>query len=240
MDLTLTSNHSTWADWIAHNPDAADDVKLAALREYIWLAARDGHLHEPGKLTAAWVDKKLGPLGVTKRLGGDNEYVLKVPVNVDPITTTIHAQNRNEAVQLFMKQFAASRVVCTGVEAASDPEFVSGPEDATLGQVHPDAPTTVDATLVALREAILLAVVAGPRICVDGANDALITFGLPDVPERVEYVVVRPATASARTVVTAYDKVSARRVADWRWENNRSGYSVEVTGDAGDYTVREA
>lgn len=229
-------DHLTWSAWLADNPHAPEQDKLDALREYIFEAAQTAVADEPDKITPAWLNKKLGPLGVVKRIPTDgNMYQLKVPVNVDPVQLTIYAGTRDEAIKRFMSMVSGARV--TGAEAASDPEFVSGPEDEDPTAFNPDAPTTVADTLAALREAIMLAVIAGPRICADGANGTLATFNLDPIPTRREYVVTRPAEATFRTVVTAYDEASAQRVAEWRWTDGRSGFTVAETADAGDFAT---
>lgn len=229
--------HTTWADWIADPVNAAADdfIKLAALRKYIFLAAEGGHENEPTKLTPEWVNKKLAKLGVPDRLDGENTYTLEVPVT-GVYRRQVVASNRAEAERRFA-DLRGTSISISPYTVNGSPTFTSGPEDPDPAAVDPAAPTTVDATLAAFREYLLLAVIAGPRVCVDGVNEVLTDFGLDRVPQRREFTVTRPATATATTSVTAYDEASARRVAEWRWDSDHSGYTATVTSEAGDFTV---
>ena len=232
-------NHSTWTAWIADTDNAAADdfIQLAALRKFIFIAAKEGHADEPEKLTAAWVNKKLGPLGVTERLDGDNTYVLEAPTT-GVYRRQIVAPNRAEAVRLFAA-LRGDQVAIRDYTVTADPTFVSGPEDPIPGVLPDDAPTTIDGTLAKLREGLLLATVAGPRLCESGVNQVLADFGLDPVPARKEFVVTRPVHAIATTIVTAYDGDSAERVAEWRWENGHTGYTADQLDSAGDAVVVE-
>ena len=238
MTSTITLNHSTWADWIADSANAAADdfIQLAALRKFIFMAAEVGHDNEPSKLTPEWVNKKLAKLGVPDRIDGENTYTLEVPVT-GIYRRQVVASNRAEAERRFAERRGTQVSVTDYTVQGGTPTFTCGPEDPDPAVVDPGAPTTVNGTLEAFREYLLLAVIAGPRVCVEGVNDVLADFGLDRVPERKEFTVTRPATATATTSVTAYDEASARRVAEWRWGSNQSGYTAEVLAEAGDFTV---
>lgn len=215
----------TWSEWIAVNSSQDDGVKLDVLRGYIEKAART--YVNTGDITAEWANKKLPALGVAARLGVRNRYTLEART-VGTFSHTVIAADRAEAVHLFRKVVAdASRLIVSGPEADA-PTVTSGPEDVTGSTpVLPDnAPTMVGETLAKLRETIMLAHLAGPRVCRIGANDVLETFDLDPLPETKVFTVDRPITATARTVVSAFDEASAQRVAEWRWEDERSGYSV--------------
>lgn len=218
----MTSGES-WNDWLAANEDQDDATKLAALREIIAQTGREWVAS--GEITSVWANKKLAALGITERIDADHQYELKAPINVDPIQMTVYAFDRTAALAQFANRLAAG-VHVRRAEAASDPEFISGPEDQ-VATVDDDAPQTVEATLATFREIVLLANIAGPRFnCDSGGSAVLATFGLATIPPRREYVVTRPADAVMRTVVEAYDEASAMRVAGWRWEDGRKGYTV--------------
>lgn len=240
MTPLIDMTPDTWIDWLIAFPGADEDTKLAALRNYIEQAAVDAHTDDPHQITAEWLNKKFPTVGISARIDAPNTYVLKVGVNVDPISLTVHASNQAEAARLFLDKLNNSRHT-VAVEAASDPQFVSGPPDFVPGQLPDDAPTTVDATLVKLREVVLLAVIAGPKVCVHGANEFLASFGLGTVPERKTFTVSRPVQGVAFTNIDAYDALSAQRVAEWRWENGLTGYDArrEDLVDAGDFVVTE-
>jgi hypothetical protein len=234
---TTTLGHTTWAAWIADPANAAADdfIKLAALRKYIHTAAANGHEDEPSRLTSEWVNKKLAKLGVPDRIDGENTYTLEVPVTGINRRTVV-ASNRAEAERLFASMHG-TQIGVTDYTLQDTPTFTSGPEDPDPAVVDPAAPTTVDATLTAFREYLLLAVIAGPRLCEHGVNEVLEKFGLDRVPQRKEFTVTRPATATVTTTITAYDEASARRVAEWRWASDHSGYTATFTSEAGDFTV---
>lgn len=233
-------SYDTWSGWINDNPHAPEQDKLDTLREFIWEEA-SGRVGT-GEITEAWANKKLGPLGIVKRFSTENAYVLEVPVTVAPVSMTVYASNRAAAEMKFTDLLASrapNAVGVTGVKAAGDPVFLSGPEDADPLAFDPNAPTTASETLVKLRETILLAVVAGPRICVDGANEVLDAFDLEHVPARKTFTVTRPAEAEFRTEVEAFDQASAERVAEWRWNDNRTGFATHAVADEGDFVVTE-
>lgn len=215
----------TWKTWAADNADQDEAAKLAALREYIVQTAKSWV--NSCTYDAAWANKKLAALGITERIDAVNPYTLEVSAS-GTIAVNVYAHDRAEAVAKFHETVAANANRLTYVKGATiqgDPVFVSGPEDvATV--VDPDAPTTVDATLIKLREVILLGHLAGPKVCEEEANNVLDTFGLAHIPPRRQYVVTRPVTAVMRTAVEAYDEASAARVAGWRWENGRAGHVV--------------
>lgn len=240
-----TFTHATWADWIADpaNAQLDDDVKLNTLRDYVWETARDAHTDDPSTVRADWVNKKLGKLGVTARLDAVNSYTLEVPVS-GKYVATVTAASRTEAEAIFARQLDQDRLVVqknSTFWTLADSVFTAGPEDPTPGVVDPEAPTTVDATLVKLRETILLGVIAGPKFCVHGANEALASFGLGSVPERKKFTVTRPVDGFAETTVEAFDALSAERVASWRWEDGHRGFKVSTddVAVAGDFVVTE-
>lgn len=215
----------TWETWAADNADQDEATKLAALREYIVQTAK--RWVNSCTYDAAWANKKLATLGITDRIELVTSYTLEAPAS-GKLAVTIYARDRTEAVAKFHESVAANANRLTYVRGAAlqgDPVFVSGPEDVAE-VVDPDAPTTVDATLIKLREVILLGHIAGPKVCEEEANNVLDTFGLAHIPPRRQYVVTRPVTAVMRTTVEAYDEASAARVAGWRWENGRAGHEV--------------
>lgn len=221
-----------WPEWLANNHDRDEDTQLAALREYIFRTAEDAIINSPA--TPEWVNKKLPKLGITQRVHADRTYELEVPVNVQPVRMMVFAANRADALVQFNDRLNHGRHVFTNVEAAADPTFVSGPEDAELDAVDPDAPTTVAGTLVLFRELVLLAVIAGPHLCHDGADRVLDEYGLAPVPARKLFTITRPADVTMTTSVLAFDEASAAKVAEWRWDDSRSGYVVSsaVASDA--------
>jgi hypothetical protein len=237
MDSLIDMTPGDWTDWQAAFPADDADTQLLALRKYIVRAALDAHAHEPGKITAAWVNKKLPHLGISERIETESRYMVEAPAR-GILTLPVHARSRDEALQKFATAWGNHMMISEAC-VTGDPQIADGPEDPT-GELPDDAPDTVGATLERLRETILLAVVAGPRICIDGANEFLARFGLERVPERRQFVVTRPATAKARTTVTAYDEASAQRVAEWRWGDAYSGYTVEIDDEAGDFTITGA
>lgn len=228
----------TWDAWNAANPHADEATALAALRGYIKQAALDAHASEPHTVTAAWLNKKLPALGVDHQLHTYNTYTLEVPVSAK-MTVTVSAIDRDAALGELQRLADRARVQVEGAALTAAATFLSGPEDPTPGVLPDDAPATVDATLVKLRETVLLAVIAGPRVCVPGANDVLRSFGLGEVPDRQEFKVSVPVSGVAETSVQAYDELSALRVAQWRWDNTRDGFASrdrDVTA-TGDFTV---
>lgn len=216
----------TWAEWLADNADTATgDHALAVLREYIAATAKDYVGTEPG-LTAAWMNKKLAALGVTDKIEHEKVYELTGTVT-GQVTLKIYGRNRAEAADKFRALLDGhNRTEVMAATLDGDPTFTSGPEDTDPNAVDPDAPTTVQDTLVKLREYIMLAHVAGPKICDTGANRVLARFGLAELPELKTFTVTRPVEAVATTTVKAWDAESAIRVAGWRWEDDRSGYTV--------------
>lgn len=226
MDYTHADPSITWTEWLEANPDADATIRLAALREYIIELARNWAGRE--NITAEWINKKLAKLGIGYRIVRAAAYTLSVPVTAD-LSFAVYATNRAEAMQKFtdcLRAIETRHATVLHATYTATPVFTDGPEDPDLSVVDPDAPQTEDATLAMLREIIMLAVVAGPRICEPGANTVLSSFGLPDVPARKTFTVTRPVEATATTVVEAFDEASAMRVAGWRWEDGRSGYTV--------------
>jgi hypothetical protein len=227
----------TWDEWVDANDDRDDATKLAALREYITATAREWV--RSGDITGAWANKKLAKLGIADRLG-TNTYVLEAPIT-GAVRLTLAAATRAEAAAEFQRVMGhATGASILSPQVTADPTVISGPEDPDPNVVDPDVPATVQATLEMLREIILLGNVSGPRFnCDSGANRVLAEYGLAPVPPRKEYVVTRPATATMRTVVQAYDEASAERIAEWRWEDGRSGYTISDATPGGPFAVDE-
>lgn len=224
MDIMIDMGPGTWADWIAKFPDADDDIKLAALRNYIEQAAREYLASDPDKVTPEWLNKKLPQVGVTARFDAVSTYTLRVPVG-GYYTTEASAPNRAEAERLFLAT-VGSRVRVDAPTITGPVVFTAGPEDPTPCAMLDDAPTTVEATLAKLREILLLGVIAGPRFCDTDTNEVLSSFGLAPVPDRKRFVVTRPVEGFASTTVEAFDEASALRVAEWRWRD-RTGWAVD-------------
>lgn len=237
--MPFTTPGETWTSWSHDNAGADDHTKLAALRELIVRDAR--RWAASGEITPEWADKKLAKLGIADRLMTDNQYELTVTAS-GKFTMTILAANRTDAEAQFLAHLASiSRATVAEPAAYSLPTFVSGPADPDpTAPVDPTIPTTVDQTLVALREIVMLAVIAGPHICVDGANDLLDDYGLAAIPARRKYRVSRPIVADMETTVEAYDMVSAARVANWRWDDNRKSFQlVDADPTGGDDKISE-
>lgn len=236
--MQYASTADDWTTWSSRHLNADDDTKLAALREYIELAARRAvGQHHPG-LDAAWMNKKLGPLGITTRIPCASTYILEAPVTATASITVV-ARDRAEARQKFGDLLSAGRVAVGICTAATDPVFTSGPEDADAVVPDPEAPTTVTGTLMKLRETIMLAHIAGPKVCRESADEMLEEFGLLPLPQEREYVVTRKAPVTMQTIVTAYDEQSAQRVATWRWDTRPDGFDVAKvqTDNASDWTA---
>jgi hypothetical protein len=216
----------TWAEWLEENDGADDEIKLAALREYIVQEARTHVAY--GEITPEWANKKLATLGITEQVAATNTYLLQAPVT-GTVEISLRAADRTEAEKVFRdslngasdRSYVASALTITG-----DVTFVSGPYDPDPANPAPDTPATVADTLAKLREVIMLGVVAGPKVCEYGANRVLASFGLAPVPSRKQFVVSRPAQVVMQTTVEAYDQDSADRVAGWRWDDGHKGYSV--------------
>lgn len=226
-----------WTDWLAESGDEPEATRLAALREYIAHTARAQVTY--GTITAEWANKKLAILGVTERISTPREYVLKTSIVAD-VEMTIYAADRAAAQEGF-KHRLGGRLNVTDAEAPYELKFVSGPEDDDdVPAVADDAPTTLGATLVKLREVIMLAHLAGPKVCDDGANEVLDFYGLAHLPQTREYVVTRPAAADMRTTVRAYDEASALRIAGWRWDDNQAGYTTVNIDPIDEATVTAA
>lgn len=214
----------TWTEWVEDNADRDDDTKLAALREIITESARTWVGN--GEITGEWADKKLAKLGITERVGVSNTYTVEAPVSGN-VRLSIVGRTRAEALADFSQRMGsalAANIASPVVQGA--PTVVSGPEDPDPNVIDPNVPTTVQGTLDMLRETILLGTVSGPWFCVHGADRVLAGYGLDPVPPRKQFVVTRPVEAVMRTVVDAFDEVSAMRVAGWRWDNGRSGHEV--------------
>lgn len=230
--MQYTDDAADWDEWIKTYRDADDATKLAALRQFIRAAAAHGVTN--GDFTVAWANKKLAKLGVTGPIDALHSYELEAEVT-GKVTAKIWAHTRAEALDRLADRFNnPARWTVASPKPVSAPVFTGGPEDVDPAAIAADAPATVDATLTALRETILLAVIAGPRICEAGANRVLTEFGLDLVPPRKSFTVTRPATVTMTTTVEAYDQASAERVGEWRWDDGQKSYSfkdVDPTGD---------
>jgi hypothetical protein len=228
---------TTWTDWLAATAggDADEAAQLTALREFIEQTAR--YWVRNGDIAPEWANKKLAKLGVTARILGEKAYVIKAAVLAEA-EVSVYAYDRAAALEVFTTRLSGARLVVTGSTVQGDPVFTSGPEDAP-DIADPDAPTTVDATLAMLREIILMGHIAGPKYCDYSANQVLAQYGLAPIPDRKPYVVTRPAAATLRTVVDAYDEASAAKVAEWRWDDGRVGFSVAEADPAGGFAVDE-
>lgn len=228
----------TWAEWIADPTQAAldDATKLAALREYIFAAAERFVGSEPG-LDPEWMNKKLAALGVPDRIHREVSYTLRAPAR-GMIEFQVYGRTRAEAIEKGRERLnGTGSAALTKVELEPGATFVlDGPQDPD-SLVVADAPTTVDATLSTLREIIMLAVIAGPRICESGANDFLNDFGLAAIPARQGFTVAQPATVVMTTKVFAYDEGTALRVAGWRWDNGQAGFTAADAVPAGAVSV---
>lgn len=230
--------HLDWTEWVSANPDQDEATKLLALREYIAATARDWQ--DMGEITAEWANKKLTALGITELIGMTTTYLIQVPVS-GTAEIGINAGSRVEALKLLEARLVGTRqLVISAAVALDTPVFTSGPEDPDPSVIDPDVPTTVQATLDMLREIILLGHIAGPKYCDIGANKVLASYGLAPIPERKKFTVTRPVAADMRTVVEAYDEVSAQRVAGWRWDNGRTGYEVFDVDPIDEATVTAA
>lgn len=237
--MTITIDDcDNWVNWLSNVRTDDEAVKLDVLRQFIREAARSNVSY--GNVSSEWANKKLVKLGITDLVDTDNAYKVQVDVT-GKVMVAAYGRNRVEAVENALKQYNDGRGFwqMSDMQMTSDPQVTDGPEDVDT-VVPDDAPQTVDALLAALRETILLAVVAGPHICEDGANRVLNDFGLDQVPERKRFTVTRPATVEMTTKIDAYDEASAQRVADWRWRNNLSGFQVKDAQPTGDPTVSEA
>jgi len=228
-----------WATWISDgaNQSADENTKLEALREYIKeLAERavsDGHC------TAAWANKKLAKLGVTHVIADENRYVVEYEIT-GKVSVAGYGISRADFLEHIDKRFdnGTAKWTATSVKRTSPAVFTSGPADPDpQATAADDAPKTVTDTLTALREVIMLGVLAGPHFCADGANEKLAEFGLDPIPARKMFVISRPATVTMTTSVEAYDEASARRVADWRWEDDHAAYNVKDAQSAGDVEI---
>jgi len=235
----VTTNYDSWTDWkdtLAVRGETVDATReLEVLREFIYAAAVS--YSQRGDITPAWANKKLPGLGIDKIVPGASYYKLVVQLNGEA-EYSFRANNRAEALRQTEDAITtADRALITKISAVSAPVFTEGPEDPTPGVLPDDAPTTVDATLAKLRETIMLATVAGPKICRTGADDFLELFGLEPVPAPKTFIVKRPAEAVLETTVEAFDEETAERVATWRWENNKTGFTVAETAEPGDFEV---
>jgi hypothetical protein len=230
---------TTWAQWDAANA-VDDDTRLAVLREFIFATAKAFANRYP--VTPAWVNKKLGGLGVADRITAEQSYGIEVAVT-GVLTIGVYAHNRAEALEKFedrVKGLAGGGFHVTNVISTSLPVFTDASPQDQVGAVDDDAPQTVDETLAALREVILLGHVAGPKYCADEADEVLAAYGLDPIPAKVEFVVERPMTGTMRTTVTAYDVETAQRVAGWRWENERAGFELTQATPVDDVRVTHA
>ena len=213
-----------WIEWTDENKDADEATRLAVLREYIFAVGR--RWVNDCTYDAAWANKKFAKLGITDRIQSESRYVLRADVT-GTIELAVYGFSRTEALETAKQRLnGVGSGQVTSVTAASEPAFVEGPEDVPA-TVDDDAPQTVDATLAKLREVILFGHIAGPKICEPEANRVLASFGLDSIPPRKTFKVSRPVTGEMSTTVEAYDEASAQRVAGWRWENGRSGHTID-------------
>lgn len=239
--MQYTNDGDIWTDWSDDNADRDEPTRLAALRELIfeeakrWVAAAE--------ITAEWANKKLATLGITERILREVPYAFEAPVTA-VMDLRVYATSRTHAREKLAELLATNgggmvkRISSAGDVA--DAALVSGPEDAPT-EVADDAPTTVDATLMKLRETILLGNIAGPRFnCEVGANRVLASFGLDPIPERKWFTVAMPVEGVMTTTIEAYDEQSAKRVGGWRWDNNRSGFGLDSVTDSGPMDVHAA
>lgn len=216
--------YDNWTDWLAANADADETVKVEALREYIAETGKAWAGRE--RITPDWVNKKLTKLGITDLIKHEASYMLRTAVT-GTVDLAVYAYSRTEALEK-----AALRLNGTGSAHVSQlagigtPTFVAGPEDPNPAAADGDAPQTVDALLTAFRETVMLGTIAGPHYCAVGASRVLGEYGLPPIPERKTFTVTRPVEAVATTTVEAFDAESAMRVAGWRWEDGRNGYTL--------------
>lgn len=228
--MTVIDGTTNWTDWINAHGDADDSTKLDTLRKFIRSAASTGV--RDSNFSATWANKKLLKLGVTDLLVDEQKYNVTREVT-GKLTFMVYATSRAEALASADAKFQRSRDSwrITDVVSTSDSMVTAGPEDPDpAAAAADDAPTTVEATLIALREVIMLAVIAGPHICEGGANEVLESFGLEPIPARSRFNVIRPVEVEMVTTIEAYDEASAARVAEWRWENGRSAYLPDVKG----------
>lgn len=233
-----TEVHDTWLEWLeAHDGDEAPDeaTKVAALRDYILQEAREAAADDSARLP--WVNKKLPQLGITEQIPGPGvAYGLQVPVT-GTLDMIVYAQSRTEALEkasALLDGTHGNQV--RRITPTAAPTFTSGPEDPDP-QATDDTPTTVDALLTKFREIIMLGVIAGPHLCTSGSNAVLAKFGLDPIPGRQTFTVGMPVDGVMKTMVEAYDAESAKRVAGWRWDNSRTGYSLDTVTDTGPLVV---
>jgi hypothetical protein len=225
----LYAEPETWAEWSTANTDVdmPEVTKLAALRGYIAATARKW-VHDC-TYDAAWANKKFAKLGMADRIGQENYYTVTATVT-GTAQVGVYANSRAEALEKANARLSDRDPLISSISVTSDPVFTSGPEDSA--PVNPDGPQTVDATLTMLREIILLGHISGPKVCQVEADRVLASFGLAPIPERKTFTVAVPVEAVMKTTVEAYDEASASRVAGWRWDNDRTGYTVDhVTGE---------
>lgn len=236
--VQYTDEDDTWVGWLAENDDALDVVKLIALREIIYALAK--RWASSGEISAGWANKKLPQLGITEQIVRTQPYDLQADVTA-VMDLRVYATSRAEAQQkaidlLSMNGGGMVKLIKPG----TPPTFVGGPEDPDPA-VLDDAPTTVDGTLVKLREIVVLGNIAGPRWdCESGTNAVLASFGLAPLPARRAYTVSVPLEGAMTTTVQAYDEESAKRVAGWRWDSNRAGFELESVTDTGPMDVAAA
>jgi hypothetical protein len=217
----------TWTEWVEDNADSDEATKLSALRESIAATARTWV--RSGQISRDWANKKLAKLGVTDQIPGENTYVLEAPVS-GTLAITVHAETRAEAEEKFRNQLTSNSRAHSVPDATvtGDVSFRSGPEDPGTAAAD-DAPTTVDATLMMLREVIMLGNISGPRWdCDTGTNSVLASYGLAPLPPRRAFTVAVPVEAVMKTTVHAYDEGTAARIAGWRWDDGKRGYDVDL------------
>jgi len=224
--VDYTQDADNWDEWYQkHAATSTGENALDALRAFIVQAARLWVGKEPG-LTADWMNKKLHRLGIAERIEVEHAYQLTGTVT-GTVNLRIYGRTRAEAADKFRALLdghnPANTVAATLV---GDPTFTDGPEDPDPADVDPDAPTTVDSTLLKLHELIMLGHISGPKYCDTGANRVLASFGLDPIPPRRTYTVTRPVEGIASTTVSAFDEASAMKVAGWRWDDGQTGWTV--------------
>jgi hypothetical protein len=231
-----------WTEWLSGNEDASDEYKLATLREYI--AASAHQWNHSGDVTVGWANKKLLSLGITDLIRTSRHYYAVSAMVTGRLTMTVTASDRADAVADATRRLGQTATDVPGrldeaglLDASEGFKVISGPDDVDV-RVPDDAPQTVAATLEKFREIILLGNVSGPHWnCNAGCNTVLAEYGLAPIPPRKTFEMTRTVEAKMVTVVEAYDEESAQRVAGWRWEDGRKGFSVVDAAPTGELTA---
>lgn len=234
IDTDLVKDHYTWLQWNEAHPNADEETRLDALHSYIWETANEWV--DNCTYDAAWANKKLAALGITRRIRREAAYDVAVTVT-GQTSLRVYATTRAEALDRASTALAARRPSVNEPKPTSEFTIHSGPEDVADDVADQDAPADVPGALAKLRETILLGHIAGPHICEEEANKVLASFGLAPIPARKAYTVTRNVAATMATTVLAYDEQSAERVAGWRWNDSRKGYSVTAADLASDLVM---